>query len=168
MALRWYEGFFLFDSAEASKDLAATLGHVKTVLEKFGSKVMKIEKWDDRKLAYDIGNVKRGTYVNVFFQCEPKDMAQMRRDIELSETIVRHLIIEDEDLLMHIEERERVKKKREAEAAQAAADGFPIEGERGRYGDRPRFSRDRDDRPHRRDRMPAPAPVAADDGEDVG
>jgi small subunit ribosomal protein S6 len=162
MALRWYEGMFLFDSTEASKDLAATLLHVRTVLEKHGSKIMKLEKWDDRKLAYDIGNVKRGTYVLCFFQCEPKEMAPMRRDLELSEHVVRHLILEDEELLLHIEERERVKKKREAEAAQAAADGFPIEGERGRYGDRPRFSRDRDrdDRPPRRER--APAPVAAD------
>jgi small subunit ribosomal protein S6 len=172
MALRYYEGLFLFDSAEASKDLAATLGHVRTILEKYGSKVMKLEKWDDRKLAYDIGTIKRGTYVLAYFQGDHTQNPAMRREIELSEHIVRHLILHDPKLVEHLEERERVKKKREQEAAQAAAEGFPLEGERGRYGDRPRFSRDRDrdrdrdDRPPRRERAPAPV-VAEESGEDM-
>jgi ribosomal protein S6 len=170
MALRYYEGMFLFDSAEASKDWPAMVAHVDALLKKHGATVLKLDKWDDRKLAYDIGNVKRGTYLLGMWQMEPTEIAPMRVELELSDFVVRQLILEDEELLAKVKEREELKKKREAEAAQAAAEGLPIEGERGgRYGDRPRFSRDRDrdrdrdDRPPRRER--APAPVAAEDIE---
>jgi ribosomal protein S6 len=170
MALRYYEGMWLFDSSEAAKDMPATIAHVDGILKKHGAQILKLERWDDRKLAYDIGNVKRGTYVLGMFQAEPTAIPGIHRDGELSELIMRQMFLEDEDLLAKVKEREELKKKREAEAAQAAAEGLPIEGDRdrGRYGDRPRFARDRDrDRDGDRGgpRRERPAPVAAEDIE---
>src|SRR5262245_26705256 len=82
------------------------------------------------------------------FQCEPTGIAQIKRDGQLSETILQNLILEDEDLITKIAERAELKKKREAETAQATADGMPLEGDRDRRGG----YRDRDDRPRFRDR----------------
>ncbi len=167
MALRYYEGMWLFDSAEASRDWATMVAQVEGILKKQNATIIKSEKWDDRKLAYDIGNVKRGTFLLTMFQFEPAGIDQIRKDCELVEQILRYLILEDEDLLMRVAEREALKKKREAEAAQAAAEGLPVEGDRERrFGDRPRFARDRDrdrdggDRgPPRRERVVVPPSV---------
>jgi ribosomal protein S6 len=164
MALRYYEGLWLFDSAVAAKDWDQLAAHVRAILEKQGSKIIRLEKWDDRKLAYDVKNIKRGTYMIGHFQCEPTGISQIKRDCQLSEFILRNILLEDEDLLAKIQERAELKKKRELEAAQAVADGVPLEGERerrGGYRDRDR-DRDRDDRPRYRERVerPAPAPAA--------
>lgn len=167
MALRYYEGLWLFDSALASKEWDNMVAHVRAILEKQGAKIIRLEKWDDRKLAYDIKNVKRGTYLLGHFQCEPAGIAQIRRDCELSELVLRNLILEDEDLLARIEERAALKKKREAEAAQAAADGMPFEGDRERrgYGDRPRRDREGGGG-YRRPERPAAVP-AVDEAEEM-
>jgi ribosomal protein S6 len=132
MALRYYEGLWLFDSALAAKEWEPLAALVDGILKKHGAKVMRIEKWDDRKLAYDIKKVKRGTYLLGHFQCEPSGIAGIGRDSALNESVLRHLIVEVEDLPKKLEERAELKKKREAEAAQAAAEGMPIEGERER------------------------------------
>jgi small subunit ribosomal protein S6 len=161
MALRYYEGLWLFDSAVAAKDWEQLLAHVRGLIEKHGGKIIRLEKWDDRKLAYDVKNVKRGTYMLGHFQLEPTEVAPMKREFALSEYILRHILLEDEDLLAKIQERAELKKKREAEAAQAAAEGLPTEGDRDRRSyDRPRY-RDRD-------RMPAPAARGEERGDDLG
>lgn len=181
MALRYYEGLWLFDSAVAAKEWETLTTHVRGILEKQGSKIIRLEKWDDRKLAYDVRNLKRGTYMIGHFQCEPTGITQIKRDLTLSEYVLRSIILEDEDLLAKIQERAELKKKREAEAAQAVADGVPLEGDRDRrggYRDRDR-DRDRDDRPRYRDRegggyrgerveRPAPVVVKEQAPEDVG
>jgi ribosomal protein S6 len=167
MALRYYEAMFLFDSTEATKDWAACVSSVENILKKQNSVIIKLDKWDDRKLAYDIGNAKRGTYLLSMFQCEPTGITQIKRDLELSELVLRNMILEDEELLAKVEERAELKKKREAEAAQAAAEGLPVEGDRERrFGDR---DRDRGDRPRypRRERVPA-ADVEMPSPEEMG
>ncbi len=132
MALRYYEGLWLFDSALAVKEWDALVALVEGILKKHGAQIMRLEKWDDRKLAYDVKKVKRGTYLLGHFQCAPAGLAGITRDCWLTEQILRHLIVEVKDLPKKLIERAELKKRREAEAAQAAGEGFPTEGERER------------------------------------
>jgi small subunit ribosomal protein S6 len=91
--LNLYEAMFLLNSAESKRDWDAMSGHVKGILLKHGAEVLKEEHWDDRKLAYDVAGQKRGTYYLIFFNLDPLKVATFRRDCELSEQIMRHLII---------------------------------------------------------------------------
>ncbi len=140
-SLRYYEAMLLFDSVEAAKGWDAMVQHVQQILDKHGCKVVKLERWDDRKLAYDIGPVKRGTYLLVYFQGTQGAIVGIKRDAELSESIVRILLLEDERVLEKIKEREeRKKKEEEMRAAGVLPEGAGpggFEGDReGRYGDR--------------------------------
>ena len=88
-----YEGMFLLNSAEAKRDWVAISGHVTELLKKHGAEILKEVHWDDRKLAYDLGGQKRGTYFLVFFKLDPLKLATLRRDCQLSEIILRQLFI---------------------------------------------------------------------------
>lgn len=143
MPLRYYEGLFLFDSAEATKSLENLVAHVDALLKKHGAQVMKIEKWDDRKLTYDVKKIKRGTYLLAHYQAEPQSSSNIRRDAQLSELILRHLVTEEDDLPTKLKEREEIKKRR----AEMIAAGVLPEGE-----DRERDRGDRGFRRERRDR----------------
>ena len=123
---RWYEGLFLFDSAHAAKEPEETASYLKELLDKHGGEIRSFERWDDRRLAYEIDGIRRGTYYLVVMQMDPQSVAGLRRDCNLSERVVRFLMIQDDELLERMEERARIKKKRDEEAAQAAAEGLPV------------------------------------------
>ena len=99
--MQTYEGMFLLDAVQASKDWAAAEKHVLDILKRHKAEIIKSEKWGDRKLAYEIKHQKRAIYQLVRFQAPGDAIAKVRADCRLSETILRVLIIV-EDLTMQI------------------------------------------------------------------
>lgn len=93
-----YEGLFLLDNKEAKNDLDSIQGFVNGLLQKHGAEIVRSAKWGERKLAYDIGENKRGTYLLAYFKMDTQRVAELRHDINLSERILRHLFIELEEI----------------------------------------------------------------------
>ncbi len=90
---RLYEAMFLVDSAEAAADWDGINEHIKKVFERNDAKVVSIRKWDERPLAYEIMGRNRGTYVLVYFNSPSDRIASIERDSQLSERIIRVLIL---------------------------------------------------------------------------
>jgi small subunit ribosomal protein S6 len=88
--LNQYEGMFLLGASGADAEKAVTL--VRTTIEKHGGQIQVIKKWDERKLAFEIGKQKRGTYIIAFFKAPGGAIAPLERDVKLSEEILRVLI----------------------------------------------------------------------------
>ena len=88
-----YEAMFLVDSAEATTDWEGVITVIKNILEKGGAEIVSIRKWDDRKLAYEIGGKGKGTYILCYFRAEGSKLRDIERDIQLSERIMRVLIL---------------------------------------------------------------------------
>jgi len=91
--LRTYEGLFLLNSVEAKRDWEAAQRHVSDILKKHGAEVSTHYRWDERKLAYEIAQQKRGTYYLVYFKVKMSAVAAIRRDCNLSEFVLRHMIV---------------------------------------------------------------------------
>lgn len=90
---RTYEGLFLVDSGEAAADWNQVTGAIKEILSRSESEVISLRKWDDRRLAYEINKKNRGTFILVYFDCDPSRIGSMERDVQLSEKVVRVLIL---------------------------------------------------------------------------
>jgi small subunit ribosomal protein S6 len=90
--LNKYEGMFLLDHGKL-KDVQKGVDVVTELLKKHGANIVKIGKWDERKLAYEINNQKRGTYILCHFEAPSEAVAEVTHDLNLTETISRHLII---------------------------------------------------------------------------
>jgi len=88
-----YEAMFLFDSAEAAADWDGVNGAIKKVLERAGAEIISIRKWDERKLAYEIDGKARGTYILCYFKADGGRVREIERDVQLSERIMRVLIL---------------------------------------------------------------------------
>lgn len=86
-----YEAMFLFP-AGASAELEATLKTARGIIERHGGNILVLKKWDERKLAYEIGKHKRGLYVIAYFTAPGGAIAAIERDAKLSEEIIRILI----------------------------------------------------------------------------
>jgi small subunit ribosomal protein S6 len=93
-----YEGMFLIDSAEAAKDWDGILELVKKMLAKADAEVVSIRKWDELPLAYTIRRCGRGTYILTYFRADGPKIRDIERDVQLSERIMRALILKADHL----------------------------------------------------------------------
>jgi small subunit ribosomal protein S6 len=93
-----YEGMFLIDSAEAAKDWDGVIETITKMLTKIDAEIISLRKWDERPLAYKIRKCERGTYLLSYFRAEGPRIHDLERDVELSERIVRAMILNAEHL----------------------------------------------------------------------
>ena len=90
---RTYEGLFLVDSGEAAADWNQVTGAIEKILSRSESEIVSLRKWDDRRLAYEINKKNRGTYILAYFDCDPDRIGSIERDVQLSEKVIRVLIL---------------------------------------------------------------------------
>jgi small subunit ribosomal protein S6 len=90
---RVYEALFLVDSALAAAQWDHVMELVQRMLDRCQASVISIRKWDERKLAYATHGKARGTYILAYFECLSSAVAQIERDVRLSEEILRALVI---------------------------------------------------------------------------
>lgn len=120
---RLYEALFLVDSGQAASDWDGVTGAIKKVLDRAEAEVVEMNKWDERKLAYDVNKKSRGTYILVYFNCETSKITGIERDVQLSESIVRVLVLRTDNMSKEDIERDTplaAVAKREEKAAKAA------------------------------------------------
>ena len=137
---REYEAMFLLDNAAAVADFDGTATLVNQILERNGATLVQKEKWDERKLAYEIGGHKRATYYLTYFRAPTTALSGIRTDANLSEKIIRHLVMAlEEPIDVHVKKRaeERERLAEESRKASLAA-GWGTD-------DRPRRRRDDED-----------------------
>jgi len=123
-----YEGMFLISQAEAT-DFAGVIEHIQHLFERAGATMLAMQKWDERRLAYEIDKQKRGVYILAYFEAPAENLQSFERDCNLSEQLMRVLVTRADHLTMeeiqatdkreelHIEAKERAERARERELA---------------------------------------------------
>ncbi len=91
--MRLYEGMFIISDTVAGADWEAAVDHVEGLLKNRGAEIIKSEKWEDRKFAYKLKGHKRGAYLLVYFNAPTDSISPMKRDFELSDNVLRTLIV---------------------------------------------------------------------------
>jgi small subunit ribosomal protein S6 len=99
-----YEAMFLVDSAQAASDWDGVNKTIETLLKKADAEIVSIQKWDERKLSYEIRGHSRGTYILCYFRVDGTRIRGIEREVQLSERIMRVLILSAESMSQeHIE-----------------------------------------------------------------
>ena len=91
-----YEGLFLLSQQTLSNGLAAGIDTIQTMLDRAEARTVALGKWDERKLAYPIEGQKRGTFFLALFEVEPHQIANIERDCNLSEDVLRVMFLRAE------------------------------------------------------------------------
>lgn len=116
-----YEGMFLIDSARATADWDGIISVITKILERARAEIVSIRKWDDRKLAYDIKGKSRGLYIISYFRVDGGEIQDIEKNVQLSEQIIRVLILNAEHMTPEDIEKDTPAIKAEKEG-QAASD----------------------------------------------
>jgi small subunit ribosomal protein S6 len=84
---------FLLDTAKVGGDVPAAAKQLHGILERNQAEILASRPWDERRLAYPIGNHKKGLYYLTYFRAEGKALRPIEQDIALNEMIIRSLIL---------------------------------------------------------------------------
>jgi small subunit ribosomal protein S6 len=110
-----YEGMFLVDSAYAASDWDGVISSITRILERVKAEIISIKKWDERKLAYSINGKTRGTYILCYFRAHGRKIRDIEKAVQLSEQVMRVLILNAERMTKEDIEKETPAAKAEKE-----------------------------------------------------
>ena len=88
-----YEGLFLISQSAMSGDVEGAKQHVQEMLDRAEAQTLDLSKWEERKLAYPIEGQKRGTFLIAYFKARPTQIANIERDCNLSEQVLRVMFL---------------------------------------------------------------------------
>jgi len=131
-------------SPEASDEQVADLHtQVEAIVQRIGGHIEKTDNWGRRKLAYEIGRHKEGTYVLEVIDGGGELMKEIDRRLKVTDLVIRHLIVrvdEEQGVVDRTRANRSENSRRRRVARGLPPDRQPGEGQRGEVDD------DREDR----------------------
>lgn len=101
-----YEAMFLVDSNLAASDWDGVLATIKNILSRAQAEIVSLKKWGDRRLAYEINHKSKGTYILCYFRTDGYRIQEIERNVQLSERIMRVLIVNAENRTIKVVEKD--------------------------------------------------------------
>ena len=140
---RKYELVYVVSPDASDEQVADLHNQVDAIVQRMGGQIEKTDNWGRRKLAYEIGRHKEGTYVLEVINGNGDLMKEIDRRLRVTDLVIRHLTVRvDEE--QGVVDRTRSKRtetiRRRRVARGLPPDRQPGEGQRGEPDD------DRDDR----------------------
>jgi len=87
----YYETIFIVNPDVSQENTDQLTDALVQRVEKAGGRIVKREYWGSRPLAYQIAKRKRGHYVLLVTDGEPKAATALAEGIQLDERVIRHL-----------------------------------------------------------------------------
>jgi len=128
--VRNYEVVFVAAPTLTSEELDGFISHVQTVVEGKNGKVVKVDNWGKKSLAYKIDKFREGYYVVLTIEGDGPAIAELERRFRVTDSIIRYISVRTDMALKRSEKikaaRRRKSEKTEPEA-QAAETPQPAE-----------------------------------------
>jgi small subunit ribosomal protein S6 len=94
--MRRYEVMVILDPESEERTVAPSLEQYLGVVRESGGSVDKVDVWGRRKLAYEINKKGEGIYAVLDLTCEADAVAELDRQLSLSETVLRTKVVRPE------------------------------------------------------------------------
>ena len=140
---RKYELVYVVSPDATDAQIADLHTQVESIAQRLGGRIERTDNWGRRRLAYEIGPHKEGTYVLEVIEGGGELMKEIDRRFKVTDLIIRHLVvrIDEEQSVIDCTRTRRTETSRRRRIARGLPpDRAPGEGQRGDLED------DRDDR----------------------
>lgn len=95
--MREYELMYIINPSLEEEATNAVVEKFKTLVETNGGEIVKLDRWGKRRMAYEINDLKEGYYVLCFFKGEPAVAQELDRVMKITDDVIRHMIVRDEE-----------------------------------------------------------------------
>ena len=140
---RKYELVYVVSPDATDEQVAELHTQVESIIQRMHGQLEKTDNWGRRKLAYEIGRHKEGTYVLEVINGDGELMKEIDRRLKVTDLIIRHLVVrvdEEQAVVDRTKNRRTETSRRRRVARGLPPDRQPGEGQRGEPDD------ERDDR----------------------
>ena len=140
---RKYELVYIVSPEATDEQVTELHTQVESIVQRLNGTLEKTENWGRRRLAYEIGRHKEGTYVLEVINGDGDLMKEIDRRLKVTDLVIRHLVVrvdEEQAVVDRTRDRRTETTRRRRVARGLPPDRQPGEGQRGEPDD------DRDDR----------------------
>jgi small subunit ribosomal protein S6 len=79
------------------EEKVATLEKAKELIARFGGEITNVDDWGKRKLAYEINKIREGFYYFIHFNAETTLPAEVESRLRINESVLRYLIVRQDE-----------------------------------------------------------------------
>ena len=117
--MRRYEVVFVLAPDLPDTDLEDTIDGYKLAAEEIGAKVLGVDKWVRRRLAFPVKKYTEGTYVFLLVEEEQaKAVAELERRFKVTDSVIRFLTIRTDGTDKRIQKKIAYREKRRQQLSQ--------------------------------------------------
>ena len=138
--LREYETIYILRPNTANEGVAEVNTRIKGIIEGMGGKILKVDNWGKRKLAYEIKKQLKGIYLFWHYLAPAGLVAEVERNLRMLDSVIRFYTVKIDDNVVPEGRPTEFTDETFAKAAETAADEEELMMRGG-----PRFDFDRDD-----------------------
>ena len=86
-----YETIVILDSLLSIEDIDKIVNRIKDIIEGEKCKIIQVDKWGKRRLAYDIKKKQYGFYISIILEGHEKIPTILEREYNFNDNILRYL-----------------------------------------------------------------------------
>ena len=110
--MRNYEVVFVAAPTLASEELDGFIDHIQTVVESKNGKVIKVDNWGKKSLAYKIKRFREGYYVVLTIEGNGGTIAELERRFRVTDYILRFISVRVDQAVKRSEKIKAARQKK--------------------------------------------------------
>jgi small subunit ribosomal protein S6 len=126
---RQYELVYIVTPEASEQEIADLHTQIEQIVQRFNGTFDKTENWGRKRLAYDIGHHREGTYVVETITGSGELMKEIDRRLRVIDQVIRHLVVRVDEELRVAQRTGEARKK--FSARRRVARGLPAERQPG-------------------------------------
>ena len=88
-----YESIFIAEPGATDDEMAALLKGFEEAVTSGEGKVLKVERWGKRRLAYRVGKHEDGNYTLMYLECPPAAARELERRYRMNDRVIKYLTV---------------------------------------------------------------------------
>ena len=88
---REYETIYVLRPNTTNEQVAEVNTRVKGIIESMGGKIVKVDNWGKRRLAYEVAKERKGIYLYWQYLAQPGVVEECERNLRMLDNVIRYL-----------------------------------------------------------------------------
>ncbi len=93
--MKSYTGMYIIRPTLTEDGYKAIIADINNLFTTKGGRIMEVNEWGMKDLAYEINDFRKGYYVKFIVEADQEAVAEYDRICNIKEDIIRHIIVRD-------------------------------------------------------------------------